>query len=69
MVRESRYQGYLNGMKKMKDKVTQNKESMQNRVSTQGTEFHSSPQSILSKLNALNGQDAVVSVPTGGTNE
>ena len=50
MVRESRYQGYLNGMKKMKDKVTQNKESMQNRVSTQGTEFHSSPQSILSKL-------------------
>ena len=69
MVGKSRYQGYLNGMKKMKDKVTQNEKSTQNREPSQGTEFHSSPRSILTQLKALNGQDAVVSVPIGGTNE
>lgn len=69
MVRESRYQGYLNGMKEMKDKATQKKESTQNKRPAQGTGTYSSPKSILAKLKDLNGQDAVVSVPIGGTNE
>lgn len=66
MDRKSRYQGYLNGMK---DKAAQNKESLHSRGSTQETAPYSSPQSILAKLKALNGQDAVVCVTIGGVNE
>ena len=65
MDRKSRYQDYLNGMK---DKA-QNGESMHSRGPTQETDTHSSPQSILAKLKALNGQGAVVCVPIGGVNE
>ena len=61
MARKSRYQGYLQGVKKLESRGMQSKES--------GREAHSSPQSILAKLKALKGQAAVITVPVGDAHE
>ena len=53
MGRKSRYQGYMEALKKMGEKKAKG----------------STPKSILAKLKELKGQNAVLTVPVGETNE
>jgi len=53
MAKKSRYQNYMEGLKKLSEKKEKN----------------ASPRSILEKLKALKGQTAVVTVPVGNANE
>jgi hypothetical protein len=53
MGRKSRYQGYMKAVKKMEEKKVKG----------------STPRSILAKLKELKGQNAVLTVPVGETNE
>ena len=53
MAKKSRYQDYMEGLKKLSEKKEKN----------------ASPKSILEKLKALKGQTAVVTVPVRNANE